>query len=328
MTKRIKITRIVSIAIFLIIACFFSFSTVGFAEDYEKEDIGIEKVEPLEKLPSRFIAEPKLDMEAVLNEHITEARVRERYNMSSFVMPKEFTYDKSVYLVEYYVSTDFWESVKTLDYKGLTEAIFTDYPTVYVPLFADVADADGKLCNRQVGFIRLRHDARDDNYMVSSSMFNTTKETFKQKKNDSFYEKIAFYLIENNIKAEQVFLLRYPTSFVPGQETVAVIKTESDAFILDISNSLHLETDTKSSDAIPKYSISEYKPLRLEVEKELYQTVEGWENVNFGGIVYVEQNNGWIDYLIYGVIITVVLGAIAGVTVWLVARKRRKLTSE
>ena len=48
---------------------------------------------------------------------------------------EEYTYDASVYLVEYEVANGFWNTVQTFDYKGITEALIDVKPEATVPVY-------------------------------------------------------------------------------------------------------------------------------------------------------------------------------------------------
>lgn len=294
------------ITLLLILGCLFSLSTVCLAETSETAD-------SFQILPSEFIAEPKLDIETIIKNKVTEERVNESYKMSSLDMPEKFTYDTSIYLVEYSVSTDYWDDVKTWDYKGLTDALYTDYPTIYIPLFADVADTNGNMHTRVIAYIKLYYNWLKSDYSFIMSTHQVTSEDYKNKKNAGFYENISFYLEENEIDAQQVFLIKYPSSLSTGKETITVIQTESDTLILDLDNTLYVDNDDKMSDRSVVYSISEYKPLRQQVEKEMYKNIITLDDQD-------NEKNNWVVFLVCGLVIAVILGII----IYFVVKKKRK----
>ncbi len=250
------------ISAFLILGFLFSLNTAVFAE---AENIP----EPSEILPSEFLSKPSMDMEDVIKKVVTEERANELYD------PEKYSYDTSTYLVEYSVSEDYWRRVKSLDYSGLTEAIDADYPVVYIPVFGDIEDTNGRVYNRVVGYFRLQYsrslNEKAFSYKMTSAQYNLTSTDFKDKRVVGIYEDISFYLTRTDTKAEQVFLIKYPSSVTDEQETVAVIKTQTDTVILDTSNSLHIGNDIIPSDELPAYSVSEYSERRKEVEKTLYK---------------------------------------------------------
>ncbi len=250
------------ISAFLILSFLFSLNTAVFAETANI-------TEPSERLPSEFLRKPAMDMDEVIKKEVTEERANERYD------PEKYSYDTSTYLVEYSVSEDYWNRVKTLDYKGLTEAIDADYPVVYIPVFGDIEDTNGRTHNRVVGYFRLQYsrslNEKAFSYKMTSAQYNLTSTDFKDKRVVGIYEAISFYLTRTDTKAEQVFLIKYPSSVTNEQETVAVIKTETDTVILDTSNSLHIGNDIIPSDELTAYSVSEYSERRKEVEKTLYK---------------------------------------------------------
>ncbi len=225
---------------------------------------------------SRTVKEPKVDIESLINERLTKEIVDERYNMGSLEKPEKYMYDTSVYLLEYNVGTDYWNSVTENNYKGLTEAIDYSYPTVYIPVFGDIADTNGEFHNRVIGYFKLDYDAFERDYRLSSAFYNLPSNDYKDRKIVGFFEKIQDYLDQNNITSEQVFLIRYPSSLSDDMEKIAVIKTADDTLILDVSGSVNTNADKTAFSEAHSYSISEYRTLRLEAEKELYK------NENYG----------------------------------------------
>lgn len=308
----------------LIIVCFmFSYSTVVCAENTKETAL-------LERIPSEFIAKPTLDIDTVIKNTLTKERVETYDNLLVKNSPNEYTYDTSLYLVEYSVSENYWSEVRSLDYNGITEVLYTDYPTIYIPIFAKISDTKGDLHNRAVGYIKFEYSStRNDDLMYHSflAIENLASENFKDKKQVGAYEEILYYLERSKTTPEQVFLIKYPSSLSDELEKVAVIKTETDTVILDISDSLHTSSETKNSDELIAYSISEYSSLRKEVEKELYKTADSLENVRYGGTVNADENNEF-KYLphivIPGIVLTTV---IAGTIIWFVFKKRRKNTT-
>lgn len=309
------------IILLLLVGCFFSVSTVALAETSATSETS-ETSNSLPRLPSKFIAEPKIDIEAVIKDKVTEERVNERYDVSFLDMPEKFTYDTSTYLVEYSVDTDYWDNVKTLDYKGLTEAIYPSYPTIYIPIWADVSDPNGSISARVVAYIQLYHDVLDG-YRFSLQVHNIATPEYFDKSVVDYYEDLLFYLEESNTDAKQVFLINYPSSLTYRKEKIAIIQTESDSVVLDLFNTLKIDNGNKESDRSLVYSIAEYKPLRQELEKELYQTVSSWEEVRFGGDVNDQPNdekNTWIIFIPSIIAIMVALGTV----IYFVLKKHRK----
>lgn len=306
--------RCVSIFIFTLL--FFSFLTViCFAEN----TAAIENT--LKNTISKPIAEPAINIEAMISEKVTEARVSEYYGFTTDT-PEHYTYDTSVYLLEYSVSTDYWSNVQSLDYRGLTEAIYSAYPTVYIPLFGDIEDSNDVVSQRVIGYIKLRNDGGTNDYVFSMGIYNLPSEDYINKKTRVIYESIADYINQNKVDVQQVFLIRYPNSLSDSLEKIAVIQTDNDTIILDVSNSLHLENDNTTDSLYTAYSIAEYRERRMELEKDLYGPSNGWANNPAGG--NVSQNNSKPRILTFLPYIIVILIIILTVVVVFAIRKLRK----
>jgi len=268
------------------------------------------------EISSSTIGQSKIDIKDIIIEKATEEIVQERYNMFTVDKPQKFTFDTAIYLLEYNVSTEYWTKVSEMSYDGMTTSIDYSYPTIYIPLFGEIADTNGTLFNRVIGHIKLSYDWGSKDYKLGMTIYNLVSEDYKDMKKLWFYEEIADYLNRNKVIAQQVFMIRYPSSLSDGHEKIAVIKTSDRTVILDVSNSLNTATAGKNSNRALSYSIAEYSGLRKEVEKEVYRTAEGWENNPAGGKVVKNQNDKitdryWILYclviLSFGVVITIVI---------------------
>lgn len=311
-----KITHII-LCVLLFAICSSAFSICCFAEDSKPSvDVGA--------FPSNLIDESKIDVSSLIREKATKERIDKLYNLSSskLGLPKSYRLDPDVYVLEYFVSQPFWNGVKEMNYKGLTEtwSNVSAYPTIYVPLFGEIADSQGEPHNRVIGHVKLSYDWIDKEYGCSPVLYGFSASNYKDGQPRSF-EALFNYFTQSKIVAEQVFLIRHSNSFSDFMETVAVIKTENDTVILDISDSLHLTSSM--DDPAVAYSIEEYRTRRLEVEKELYKTVDSWEDVPFGGSgssnPNASQNNvgKWVPYVIFGIL------AVGGVAfAWVQVRKK------
>lgn len=314
-----KTFRYYATAVIAIVVCLVTFSVTGFAEASVAES-------PLKKCVSKPIAEPAIDIDAVIQKEMTDAIIKEWYSMFPDMKPEEYTVDTSFYLLEYYVSTDYWDEVTSFDYEGMTAHIDPAYPTIYIPIFGDIADTNGKIHNRAIGYFKLSYEPWiEKDYRLSSAMYNLASDDYKDGNVVGSYEKITDYLVKSKVDTRQVFLIRYPNSLSEEMEQIAVIQTENDTVILDVSNSLHIGTDIMME--ATAYSIAEYREQRMELEKELYQTIGRWEDNPAGGNVLGRQDddrNLWVEYLPF------ILGAVAilGGIVILVRMKYRKRSSK
>ena len=279
----------------------------------------------VEVLISNPIGGSKTNIQSIINDKVYDGIVSERYNGFSIERPAIYTYDTSIYLLEYNVSTDYWNKVSSMDYKGLTEAprvIDYDHPTIYIPLFGDITDTEGNNHNRAIGYIRLYYNWSDKDYRFNMALYNLTSDNFKDKKKVGFYEEISEYLNQSKTDAQQVFLIRYPSSLTDGHEKIAVIQTKDDTVILDISNTLNIPDNKIDPDKAPVYSISEYSSLRKEVEKKLYQQSNGWDENPAGGNANLSQAPKQNSYGIWILCIFIVL-FIAGTVMFILLRRRR-----
>ena len=286
------------LALVIVIGCFSGFTTVSFAENSSK-------------LVSEPIAELEFDIEELINEQLTESKI-ESYakNVKRMDETVVCTYDKSKYLLEYTVSKEFWNNVTSFDYQCLTENAGSDYPTIYVPFFGDIADSEGNISNREIGYVKLSYNWIEKKYRSNSVILNLPSQAFKDKIQVGFYEKITDYIEQNNINATQAFLIRYPYSHSGSHEMIAVIQTEEDTIILDMYDTCCLTMDM--DDPTIAYSVEEYRALRLEAEKTLYKELS-----------LIKESNNFIpldDFLPYIIIVGAVI--IAGIA-FLILKKAK-----
>ena len=106
------------------------------------------------------------------------------------------------------------------------------------------------------------------------ALYNLSSENYKDKKVVGSYENVMNYIVQTETREEQIFLIRYPTSFSDDMETVAVLQSETGTEILDISNTCKIPTYHKTDPPVA-YSIEEYRTLRMKVEETLYQPGTG-----------------------------------------------------
>lgn len=312
-----KIVNRITLTLLIIVGCMFSFAICSFAEaSTTTGKIGV--------VVSNTIGKPKVDIESILNDKVTEELVAERYSMFSIEKPDQYTFDTSVYLIEYTVSTDYWNNVSTMNYKGLTEVIDYSYPTIYIPLFGDIANMEGDILNRVIGHIKLSYDWTNCDYRLGMSLYNLTDSDYRDKKNVWFYEEIADYIDQSKFIVQQAFLIRYPSSLSDGHEKIAVIQTKDNAVILDVSNSLNINMETREYSA---YTVSEYRTLRMEIEKNLYKMATRWDDNPVGGNVDLsqgEEHNPVGEWSLGVIIISIFVGVVA----FLLFKKHHKRLSK
>ena len=276
----------------------------------------------LKAFSSSPIGTPEVDIVSLIREKVTKERVDSQYALYSpgtIGLPSVCRFDPAVYVLQYSVSTSFWSNVTEANYTGITEGVKQSYPTVYVPLFGAISDSSGVSHTRVIGHVKLSYDWKDREYDFGLSLYGFSTSNYRDGEMRSF-EKLLNYLEKSEHNAEQVFLLRHPNAHSDFMETVAVVKTDSDTVILDLSDSLHLTSST-SVPAVA-YSVEEFRTRRLEAEKELYKNAGSWENVQFGGSGSSGQSRSdtvrqWLPYVLIGGLVLC-----AGVTV-LILRKGR-----
>lgn len=242
-----------------------------------------------ERIESHSIGEPMIDVEDIIDRLVTDELVSERYNMFHVEKPEHYTFDRSIFILEYYLGMDYWGRVKSFDYKGMTSCIDYRYPTIYIPLFGDIADSQGNLSNRSFGHIKLSYNVVKDEYRFDMVLYNLSQ-AFRDKERMRFYEELTEYLNKTDTNADQVCLLRYVSSLSLNHEVVALIQSEQNTVILDISNSCRIQTDKDTQLSPVAYSIEEYRTLRMKVEKDIYDTAAGWENNPAGGNAAIPEN--------------------------------------
>ena len=268
--------------------------------------------------PSEFLTEPTSDMESTVKS-LTDAEMSKKQLALEDV--EEYTYDASVYVVEYDVADGFWNSVQTFDYKGITEALIDAKPEATVPVFADLTDENGNAVNRQIADVEIYYSFKNEKYSSRFSIGNMAlKPAYVSDSNYLMsYEKIVRYLTENQIKAENVFIINYVLN-APG--SVAVVKTETDAFILDLTNSAEPKNVQYGDPTARPYSISEYAKLRNATE-ERTEIINKQNNIQMltSYMEIFEEKLGWIKYIGYAIALAIV---VTSLTVFAIIKLRKR----
>ena len=103
------------------------------------------------KLPSTPIGEPKINIEKIFEEKLIKERIEKDVNI---LCRKDnltnFTYEPSMYLLEYGVSIDFWNN-NISNYYDMIQNIDYNYPTIFVPILPVMTDSHGNASNREIG---------------------------------------------------------------------------------------------------------------------------------------------------------------------------------
>ena len=226
-----------------------------------------------ERIVSKPIGDPAIDIGAIIADLVTKEIVDDYYGAGTIDMPEHYTIDTSIYLLEYRVSEDYWNKVTSFDYNGLVENIDPKYPTIYIPVFGNITDLSGNTSNRVIAFVKLYYNGSC--YKFTMAKYVIYFDTFINEEIVGTYEDIANYIKQSQTQAKQVFLIRYTSSFSENHDQIAVIQSENDTVILDISNTCKIETVEYNSYKPIAYSVEEYRSLRMEVEKTLYE--KSWE---------------------------------------------------
>lgn len=315
-----KVSYRILCSIMMVVVCFLIFPIYSLAETSGNTD-------SVEVFISNPVGNSDINIESLIDDKVNEKVVDERYNMFSVEKPEKYTFDKSVYLIEYNVSKEYWNNVTTMDYKGLTEKIDYSYPTIYIPLFGNVADTEGNVLNRVIGHIKLSYNWSDKDYKLGMSLYNLADNDYKNKKYVWFYEEISEYISQNNSTAQQVIMLRYPSSLSDGHEKIAVIQTKDNTVILDVSNSLNIMTGGKRTSRALAYTVSEYSIRRKEIEKNIYQAAEGWDKNPAGGYSELKPDESLDDIVIWFPFF-IIVSVVASAVIFLLIRKHHKYLSK
>ena len=310
----------VVIAIIFVLSCVFSLGLSAFAES-ENVNNSTSEVNPVSRFPSDFLGKPSFDMDVLIKD-LADKEMSKDFPLFSFV--DEYTCDADEYLVVYMVNDGFWRDVKSFDYNGISDALNKEHPAVNVPVFADVTDKNGNTANRQIGNINVSYDWSEEKYV--SNMNGDNAYTFNYNEPTYSYEKISVYLSENKIIAKNVFIISY---FEADTRCAAVVQTENDAFVLDITNSAQPE-HVEYADMTPRrYSISEYANLRIAAEERMDRIRK---KNNLQALIYYrelfEEKLGWIKYVGYAVGGIIALCSIAVFVIIKLRKRSPKRTEE
>lgn len=306
----------------LIVACLFILTITIFAESSENsEDVSDIKITPM--------LQSETEIENMINDKLTDELVEERIGVfkKRFLPTVEnFSVDKSLYIVKYCVGNDYWDSLESLDYDCLVEA-FSDYlPKVIVPVLGDVKDSTGNVSRRVVGHFQLAYNWFRKDYTVSDSIYvgvidNTNTDVI------GYHASIAYYLNENKVSAEKALIIKYPSSLTDYMDEIIVVKTETDTVVLDIGDTLQTATEHPRRN-VSVYSISEYVPLRKEIEKEMNKSSNVFISNPAGGNVSSAENNvNSVIKIALNNLLPYFIGIIAisvAVVIIVVTKKRRK----
>ena len=213
-------------------------------------------------LPSSPVGKPSVDVERMLAINLPADGI---YTRESF---GECTVDASNRIFEYSVGKGFWGRVSELSYEGIVEQILAEkadrHPTIYVPIFAEVADTKGNIHLREVGDFHFVYSSYRQSYGCYDGLVNLIDD-FRDMKRVNSHERLVTYIRENGIVAKQVILLE---EWGPNDlnYSIAVVETAEDTVLLNYSNSLHSDSWDWDNPKIEEYSISEYSALRKQLE--------------------------------------------------------------
>jgi hypothetical protein len=229
------------------------------------------------QLPSAPINGDRVDVDKLVSELVSYEKIDELYSvgMDANNRPESYTFDLSVYILKYNVSSDYWDNVSSCGYDGLTSELDSEKPTVLIPLFGEIENADGAMVERVVGYAKLVYGKSEYSLSFDGASLKSNEGNYSGLRYSNFYEVIAEYVAENGIEVKQIILLCHSTSRYFGHDTVAVVKTETEEFILDFSNSSgkNLSEENGYNYGIlgkpTAYSIEDFRALRIAHEKEI-----------------------------------------------------------
>ena len=232
------------------------------------------------------------------------------------------TIDCSRYILEYNVGLGFWEKLSSLDYESIVEEISkrpdSKVPTMYIPIYAE-CEVEGSVAERVVGHVKVSFDYFNQKYKLKVNFFDVKNENFLHKKYCHFYEQINDYMEENDINAEQVFIIRYSSSFNDYADKAAIIVENGQLDVLDFGDSCRM--GSRSGEAV-SYDIEEYQAKRTEAEKTLQKNYKSWEEVEFGGsqLKKIITDNKTV----FPIIAVVIAAAVVALIISLVAVSKKK----
>jgi hypothetical protein len=228
------------------------------------------------QLPSAPINGDRVDVDKLVSELVSYEKIDELYSvgMDANNRPESYTFDPSVYILKYNVSSDYWDNVSSCGYDGLTSEFDSKKPTVLIPLYGETENVDGATVERVVGYAKLIYGKGGYSLAFEGASLDSGEENYSGLRYSNFYEVITEYVAENGIEVKQIILLCHSSSRSIGHATVAAIKTETEEFILDFSNSSgknRSEENGYNYGILGKptaYSIEEFRALRIAREAE------------------------------------------------------------
>ncbi len=228
------------------------------------------------QLPSAPVKGDRSDIDKLISELVSYEKLNELYFVGREAdgRPESYTFDPSVYILKYNVSSDYWDNVSSCGYDGLTSELDSEKPTVLIPLYGETENVDGATVERVVGYAKLIYGKRGYSLAFEGASLDSGEENYSGLRYSNFYEVITEYVAENGIEIKQIILLCHSSSRYFGHDTVAVIKTETEEFILDFSNSSgkNLSEENGYNYGIlgkpTAYSIEDFRALRIAHEKE------------------------------------------------------------
>ena len=237
---------------------------------------------------------------------------------------EDFYVDPSVYIIEYSVRMP--EKVNSLkDGSDIENLAFSEHPTVYIPIFGNVADSE-----RVIGHVKIFYNYTDEKYVARSALLNASDDNFVSGKRQHFIEQIGNIEKIQEICSEygirsvtNAILIRNSYAINDFSEKALIINSDGTYYAYDFTDSLHTENNNENM-----YLLSEYVELRSAYEEKSKQTVN-MEDVSYGALVNTsDENTSYAKSMIIVGISLLVLCVLICITIYKIKLKKANKLSK
>ncbi len=186
---------------------------------------------------------------------------------------EDFYVDPSVYIVEYSIRMP--EKANSLNDGSVIENLtFSEHPTVYIPIFGNVADSE-----RVIGHVKIFYNYTKEKYVARSALLNASDDNFVSGKRLHFIEQIGNIERIQEICSEygirsvtNAILIRNSYAINDFSEKALIINSDGTYYAYDFTDSLHTEKNNENM-----YLLSEYVELRSAYEEESKQAATAFD---------------------------------------------------
>lgn len=199
---------------------------------------------------------------------------------------EDFYIDPSVYIVEYSIIMP-EKAISLNDGSVIENLTFSEHPTVYIPIFGNVADSE-----RVIGHVKIFYNYTEEKYVARSALLNASDDNFVSGKRLHFIEQIGNIEKIQEICSEygirsvtNAILIRNSYAINDFSEKALIINSDGTYYAYDFTNSLHTENNNENM-----YLLSEYVEVRSAYEEKSKQTVN-MEDISYGGVINTPDEN-------------------------------------